>query len=61
MITRRAVLEAVAVAVRVSRVAGAGRGSEWGADVFDLHFHLRPQVAGNIAHLEARVSPRPTC
>jgi predicted TIM-barrel fold metal-dependent hydrolase len=26
--------------------------SEWGSPVFDLHFHLRPQVASNIAHLD---------
>ena len=33
----------------VLRGAQAG---EWGAPVFDLHFHLRPQPAANIAHLD---------
>ena len=26
--------------------------NEWGASVFDLHFHLRPQPAANLAHLD---------
>jgi uncharacterized protein len=26
--------------------------NEWGSPVFDLHFHLRPQAASNIAHLD---------
>jgi predicted TIM-barrel fold metal-dependent hydrolase len=26
--------------------------NEWGSPVFDLHFHLRPQPAGNITHLD---------
>jgi len=26
--------------------------SEWGTPVFDLHFHLRPQPAANLAHLD---------
>ena len=25
---------------------------EWGGPVLDLHFHLRPQVASNVAHLD---------
>jgi uncharacterized protein len=25
---------------------------EWGSPVFDLHFHLRPQPASNLAHLD---------
>jgi uncharacterized protein len=25
---------------------------EWGASVFDLHFHFRPQPAANLAHLD---------
>jgi predicted TIM-barrel fold metal-dependent hydrolase len=28
------------------------RANEWGSPVFDLHFHLRPQPAGNLAHLD---------
>jgi hypothetical protein len=27
-------------------------GNEWGSPVFDLHFHLRPQPANNLAHLD---------
>jgi predicted TIM-barrel fold metal-dependent hydrolase len=26
--------------------------AEWGSPVFDLHFHLRPQPANNLAHLD---------
>src|SRR6478672_6111870 len=26
--------------------------NEWGTPVFDLHFHLRPQPASNVAHLD---------
>jgi predicted TIM-barrel fold metal-dependent hydrolase len=26
--------------------------NEWGSPVFDLHFHLRPQPANNLAHLD---------
>jgi predicted TIM-barrel fold metal-dependent hydrolase len=26
--------------------------NEWGSPVFDLHFHLRPQPASNLAHLD---------
>ena len=28
------------------------RPDEWGSPVFDLHFHLRPQPANNLAHLD---------
>jgi predicted TIM-barrel fold metal-dependent hydrolase len=28
------------------------RAGEWGSPVFDLHFHLRPQPASNVAHLD---------
>jgi predicted TIM-barrel fold metal-dependent hydrolase len=51
MISRREFLETVAAVVP----ALGGRGeaaSEWGAPVFDLHFHLRPQPAANLAHLD---------
>jgi predicted TIM-barrel fold metal-dependent hydrolase len=30
----------------------AGVANEWGSPVFDLHFHLRPQPASNLAHLD---------
>jgi hypothetical protein len=26
--------------------------NEWGTPVLDLHFHLRPQPAANLAHLD---------
>jgi predicted TIM-barrel fold metal-dependent hydrolase len=30
----------------------AQEADEWGASVFDLHFHFRPQSAANLAHLD---------
>jgi predicted TIM-barrel fold metal-dependent hydrolase len=52
MISRRAVLEAAAALSATSLLPVQASTSEWGADVFDLHFHLRPQSASNIAHLD---------
>ena len=46
-IAATAVLRAVPAAF--ARQAGS---SEWGAPVFDLHFHMRPQAASNLAHLD---------
>jgi len=51
MISRREFLEAVAVVVPALRGQDTP-ASEWGAPVFDLHFHLRPQPAANLAHLD---------
>jgi predicted TIM-barrel fold metal-dependent hydrolase len=51
MITRREFLETVAAAVPVFAWQGAP-ANEWGSPVFDLHFHLRPQPAANLAHLD---------
>jgi predicted TIM-barrel fold metal-dependent hydrolase len=51
MMNRREFLETVAAVVP----ALGGQGTppnEWGARVFDLHFHLRPQPAANLAHLD---------
>jgi uncharacterized protein len=48
---RREFLETVAAAVALPTLARAG-ADEWGAAVFDLHFHLRPQPAANLAHLD---------
>jgi uncharacterized protein len=48
---RREFLETVAAAVAFPALA-RGDAGEWGAAVFDLHFHLRPQPAANIAHLD---------
>jgi predicted TIM-barrel fold metal-dependent hydrolase len=50
---RRAFLETVAAAAVVPALARQGATvNEWGSPVFDLHFHLRPQPAGNLAHLD---------
>jgi uncharacterized protein len=50
---RREFLERISAAAIVPLVARqAEPAGEWGAPVFDLHFHLRPQPAGNLAHLD---------
>ncbi len=50
---RREFLETVAAAAVVPALARQGATSnEWGSPVFDLHFHLRPQPAANLAHLD---------
>ena len=41
-----------AVATLPSFARQAASGSEWGSPVFDLHFHMRPQPASNLAHLD---------
>ena len=53
MIGRRAFLETVAAAAAfpVWR-SQSGPASEWSSPVFDLHFHMRPQPANNLAHLD---------
>jgi uncharacterized protein len=45
---------AAAAAPALARHAMAGQApqSEWGSPVFDLHFHLRPEPASNLAHLD---------
>jgi predicted TIM-barrel fold metal-dependent hydrolase len=48
---RREFLETVAAAVALPALA-RDDAQEWGAPVFDLHFHLRPQPAANLAHLD---------
>jgi predicted TIM-barrel fold metal-dependent hydrolase len=48
---RREFLETVAAAAVLPTLARAD-ANEWGAPVFDLHFHLRPQTAANLAHLD---------
>ncbi len=53
MISRRAFLETVSAAVVIPGWAGqAAPPNEWGSPVFDLHFHMRPQPASNLAHLD---------
>jgi predicted TIM-barrel fold metal-dependent hydrolase len=49
---RRQFLETVAAAAVVPARASQEPLPEWGSPVFDLHFHLRPQPASNIAHLD---------
>ena len=49
---RRRFLETLAAAAVVPSVVRQDSAYEWGSPVFDLHFHLRPQAAGNIAHLD---------
>jgi len=50
---RREFLETVSAAAVLPAFARQQSSSnEWGSPVFDLHFHLRPQPAGNIAHLD---------
>jgi uncharacterized protein len=52
-ISRRAFLETVAAAAAVLalRLQTASAG-EWGSPVFDLHHHLRPVAANNLAHVD---------
>jgi predicted TIM-barrel fold metal-dependent hydrolase len=52
---RREFLGTIAVAAVAPTLAhqdGRDRASEWGSPVFDLHFHVRPQPASNLAHLD---------
>src|SRR3954463_4569674 len=50
---RRTFLETMAVLAAVPPLARqAPTPGEWGAPVLDLHFHLRPQPAANLAHLD---------
>jgi uncharacterized protein len=52
LLNRREFLETVAAAAAVPMVARQDAAPEWGSPVFDVHFHLRPQPAGNVAHLD---------
>jgi uncharacterized protein len=45
-------IAAAAVTPAFARQDTQDRASEWGSPVFDLHFHLRPQPANNLAHLD---------
>ena len=47
---RREFLETVAAAAAVPMLPRQASADEWGTPVFDLHFHLRPQRADNVAH-----------
>src|SRR3954451_9741204 len=53
LISRRAFLETVSAAMVLPAWAGQNApANEWGSPVFDLHFHMRPPPAANIAHLD---------
>ena len=52
MMTRRTFLETIAAAALIPAIPPQSDAGEWGAPVFDLHFHLRPQPAANLAHLD---------
>jgi hypothetical protein len=58
MLNRSEFLETVAAAA-VPMLARQSSAPEWGSPVFDLHFHLRPQPAANIAHLDGAGIPKP--
>lgn len=49
---RREFLETIAVAALAPTRGVQDAAGEWGSPVFDLHFHLRPQPAANLAHLD---------
>jgi hypothetical protein len=52
MINRREFLETMGAALPALSWQGAAPTNEWGSPVFDLHFHMRPQPAANLAHLD---------
>src|SRR5215831_8459490 len=55
MINRREFLHTVGVAGLAAgwpAQSGPAPANEWGSPVFDLHFHMRPQPAANIIHLD---------
>jgi hypothetical protein len=49
---RREIVETLGAAAVVSSFALQDAAGEWGAPVFDLHFHLRPPPSSNLAHLD---------
>src|SRR4051812_36489943 len=51
MIDRREFLGTIAAVVPALAWQGTP-AYEWGSPVFDLHFHMRPQPAANLAHLD---------
>lgn len=50
MFTRRGFLQTAAASAALPFLNA--QTSEWGAPVFDLHFHMRPTPAANLAHLD---------
>jgi len=52
-ISRRDFLETVAAAAAIPVLRFQGpSGGEWGSPVFDLHHHMRPVAANNLAHVD---------
>ena len=50
---RRTFLETMSAAAVLPALARQGpAANEWGSPVFDLHFHLRPEPASNLAHVD---------
>lgn len=49
---RREFLGTVAAAAVPAVTFGQSQANDWGSPVFDLHHHLRPQPAANLAHLD---------
>src|SRR3984893_18261489 len=50
---RREFLETITAAIAAPALSRQGASAnEWDSPVFDLHFHLRPQPASNLAHLD---------
>ena len=49
---RREFVQTIAAAAVAPALAEQEVAGEWGSPVFDLHFHLRPQAANNLAHLD---------
>src|SRR5262245_36348166 len=52
VLNRRQFLEVCAGAAILPALDVQDARNEWGSPVFDLHFHLRPQAASNLAHLD---------
>jgi uncharacterized protein len=52
VMNRREFLEAVAAAAVLPSLGRRQPPQEWGSPVFDVHFHMRPQPAANVAHLD---------
>jgi predicted TIM-barrel fold metal-dependent hydrolase len=51
VLSRRAFIGTVAAAVPALRLHAA-QSNEWGSPVFDLHHHMRPNAAANLAHVD---------
>jgi uncharacterized protein len=50
---RRTFLETIAATAAIPAVGRqAASAGEWGSPVFDLHHHMRPAAAGNLAHVD---------